>query len=124
MPKIQHIAIHAHDTDALAAFYINTFGRAEVSRLPAQDGRWRHFLSDGQMNLAILPGRLDRPEGINHFGFQVVDVDKASETAVKGGAKVNAERVPQDGRGNEAFFMDPIGQRVDLSAKGWPLTHD
>lgn len=124
MARIQHIAVHAHDTDALADFYIKTFGMEEVSRLPAQDGRWRHFLSDGHINLAILPGRLDAPEGINHFGFQVDDVDTASEAAVKGGAKVNAERVPQDGRGNEAFIKDPIGQRVDLSAKGWPLTRD
>ena len=30
--------------------------------------------------------------------------------------------VPHDGRGNEGFIRDPVGQRVDLSAQGWPIT--
>ena len=76
--------------------------------------------TDGHINLAILPAGPDRDEGLNHFGFEVETVDAIAEAAVRLGAQKGPERVEQDGRGNEAFIKDPVGQRVDLSAKGWP----
>lgn len=121
MARIRHIAIHAHDTEALAAFYKTTFGLEEAQRLPSALGIDRIFLTDGHINLAILPAPADRPEGLNHFGFQVDSVDQAEQTALKQGAQGGAIRQPADGRGNEAFIKDPVGARVDLSAHGWPI---
>ena len=120
MPRIKHIAILTPDAEALAGFYKETFQLEEVQRLESDTGRWRIFLSDGHINLAILPARADGPEGINHFGFEVEDVKAISEAAVNAGAQQGPEQVARDGRGNEAFIKDPFGNRVDLSVHGWP----
>ncbi len=55
--------------------------------------RHAHYLSNGYINLAILPVRAERPEGI--------------------------AEVPQDGRFAEGFIRDPSGTRGDLSQVGW-----
>jgi catechol 2,3-dioxygenase-like lactoylglutathione lyase family enzyme len=114
MPRIRHIAILANDTAALAAFYTTAFGMAEVSRQGEAV-----FLSDGHINLAVLPAR-GRPEGMFHFGFEVDDLEGTARGAVAAGARA-PETVPRDGRFAEAFITDPVGTRVDLSEAGWKL---
>ena len=112
MPQIRHIALLANDTTGLAAFYSTVFGMTEVSRQGEAV-----FLSDGHINLAVLPAR-GRPEGIFHFGFEVDDLERAAQSAVAAGARA-PETVPRDGRFAEAFILDPVGTRVDLSEAGW-----
>ena len=116
MPLIKHIAILANDNEALAEFYMKTFGMKMVG---GGDGG-AIYVSDGYINLALISAR-GRPEGIFHFGFEVDDLEAVADTAVQGGAKAPV-RVPVDGRFNEAFILDPVGTRVDLSEAGWATT--
>jgi catechol 2,3-dioxygenase-like lactoylglutathione lyase family enzyme len=53
MAKIEHIAMATQDADKTAKFYIDVFGLEEIAKLdsPTASG---YFLSDGDMNLAIL----------------------------------------------------------------------
>lgn len=116
MAQIRHIAVRAQDPSQLAEFYKTTFGMKEVWR---PEGSRAVYLSDGYLNLAVLPAR-DRGEGLAHFGFQVDSSADVSTTAVEAGAKQAAEDTPRDGqRYAEAFILDPVGTRVDLSEKGW-----
>lgn len=116
MAQIRHIAVRAEDPSKLAEFYKTTFGMQEVWR-PENGGAV--YLSDGYLNLALLPAR-GREEGITHFGFQVDSMAATSETAAGVGAQQVAEDTPRDGRRYaEAFLLDPVGTRVDLSEKGW-----
>ena len=121
MAKIRHIAIFAKDEAKLAKFYVDTFGMKEVFRHVSQsvENREAIYLSDGYINLAILPARGDRPEGIDHFGFQVENRDEAAATAQQMGATQGPASLPQDGRFAEAYIRDPVGQRIDLSEAGW-----
>jgi catechol 2,3-dioxygenase-like lactoylglutathione lyase family enzyme len=119
MARIQHIAIFAKDNAALAEFYKTTFGMEEVFRQPAGKDREAYYLSDGHINLALLPAGPNGKEGIDHFGFQTDDVALTSATATSAGARHGATAVPRDGRFNDAFILDPVGTRVDLSAEGW-----
>lgn len=123
MAHIQHIAVFAKDQEKLADFYKTTFGMREVHRHFADEeeehGAYALYLSDGHINLAILPAGEGRPEGVDHFGFQVDDVDAVADTALRAGALQAPKAVPQDGRFAESFIRDPAGQRVDLSARGW-----
>jgi predicted enzyme related to lactoylglutathione lyase len=114
VPRIRHLAILANETSALATFYTTTFGMTEVSRQGEAI-----FLSDGHINLAVLPAR-GRPEGLFHFGFEVDDLEQSAKVAVAAGARA-PETVPRDGRFAEAFITDPVGTRVDLSEAGWKL---
>lgn len=119
MARIRHIAMRSNRQEEIAAFYRATFGLTEVLRhISANSGKLAIYLTDGEINLAIIPGG-PGIEGIDHFGFQVDDVAATSEAALKAGARRGATSVPQDGRKNEAFMTDPIDQRVDLSVRGW-----
>ena len=121
MAKIKHIAIMTRDQEKTADFYKQTFGMFEVWRHASAtgDGQYAVYLSDGYINLAILPARNGAAEGINHFGFEVDDIDATAQVADKAGATQMPEATPRDGRFAEAFIKDPVGTRVDLSVAGW-----
>lgn len=121
MAKIKHIAISCRDQEKVAEFYKKTFGMVEVWRHAAAGNpdRYGVYLSDGYINLAILPCREGAPEGINHFGFEVDDIDEIGRRAAESGATALPEATPQDGRFAEAFIKDPVGQRVDVAVSGW-----
>ena len=118
MARIRHVALMTENVSGLADFYKDTFGMKEVHRGQMRDGIQAIYLSDGYINLAILPAR-GRQEGINHFGFEVDNLDSAAATAVEKGAKQGPKGLPRDGRFAEVFVQDPMGQRVDLSQQGW-----
>ena len=85
-PKIRHLAIYAPDTDKLAAFYVNVFDMEEVLRA-GPTGKGPVFLTDGYINLAILPQspKGEIPVGLNHFGFHVEDVNSITDKLVAEG---------------------------------------
>jgi catechol 2,3-dioxygenase-like lactoylglutathione lyase family enzyme len=120
MPRIKHIAIFAKDQLQMVEFYKTTFGMTQVHQHDSEGDKSRqaYYLSDGYINLAILPAG-DREEGIDHFGFEVDDVEDAARAAVANGASKGPEETPRDGRFAEAFIRDPVGTRIDLSAAGW-----
>jgi catechol 2,3-dioxygenase-like lactoylglutathione lyase family enzyme len=122
VPKIRHLAIVALDSERVADFYKAAFDMEEAFRHPSShpEGRPAIYLSDGYMNLAILPV-IDRPEGINHIGFQVDDVESAHDTAIAAGAVPPTKVLPRDGRQAETFVLDPLGIKLDLS-RGWAVT--
>ena len=66
-----------------------------------------------------MPARAERPEGIDHFGFEVEDLPATAAKALANGATKGIAEVPQDGRFAEGFIRDPFGTRVDLSQMGW-----
>jgi catechol 2,3-dioxygenase-like lactoylglutathione lyase family enzyme len=117
MAKIRHIALLTNDPPKLAEFYRNAFGMKEVAR--SGEKQDAIYLSDGHINLAILPAR-GRPEGIFHFGFEVENVEQATRAAIEAGATQGTESLPRDGRFAEGFVRDPVGTRVDLSL-GWKI---
>jgi catechol 2,3-dioxygenase-like lactoylglutathione lyase family enzyme len=120
MAKIRHVAICAENTGQLAEFYKRTFGMREVRRRPGPAESVPIFLSDGYINLAVLPASQNGGrEGIFHFGFQVEDVPETSHRAQTAGAAMEAQVQPQDGRYAEFRLHDPVGMPVDLSEHGW-----
>ncbi len=119
MAKIRHIALVVKDAEATAAFYTSAFGLSEVFRQRNDDtgGQWAIYLTDGYINLALLP--VERAVGVDHIGFAVDDVAAAVETAVAAGAEPPNRIVPRDGRQAETFVRDPLlGIKLDLS-RGW-----
>ena len=75
-PKIRHLALYTPNTDKLAAFYVNVFDM-EIKLRAGPIGKGPVFLSDGYMNLAILPATThgEVAVGLNHFGFLVDDIE-------------------------------------------------
>ena len=95
MAKIRHIAIKVEDQEKAANFYKQTFGMTEAWRGPVRDdGNRAIYLTDGYINMAVLPARGGR-EGIDHFGFQVEDMDSTLKNAEVSGAQKRSGRKTQ-----------------------------
>ena len=117
-PKIRHIALYTPNTDKLAAFYVNVFDM-EINFRAGPKGRGPVFLSDGYMNLAILPATTqgEVAVGLNHFGFLVEDVGTITEKLVAEGVEEPTMRPA--GRYAEFRAADPLGNAFDLSEHGF-----
>ena len=94
MAKIKHIALSTQDPDKTARFYIDVFGMKEIGKInnPNASG---YYLSDGDLNLAILKFKNDAVagvergkdfSGIHHIGFQVASLEDITERLAAAGA--------------------------------------
>jgi glyoxylase I family protein len=135
MPKIKHIALSTQDADKTARFYIDVFGMKEVAKIDSPGARG-YYLSDGDLNLAILSFKNDVVagvergkgwSGIHHIGFQVESLDAITERLRAAGATprddINqALGVGQGGDHHanvEVKYSGPDGVTVDVSETGW-----
>ena len=93
MPKIKHIAIATQDPDRTAKFYIDVFGMREIAKLDSPNAKG-YYLSDGNINLAILDFQNDQVagaeygqnySGIHHIGFEVENLEEVEKKLAEAG---------------------------------------
>jgi len=135
MAKIKHIALSTQDVDKTAKFYMDVFGMKEIAKLDGP-GAKGYYLSDGDLNLAILNFKSDAVagvergkewSGIHHIGFQVESLEEIAEKLKAAGSEprhdVNAALGVGEGRrhgGNvEVKYAGPDNVMVDVSETGW-----
>ncbi|MGH7397060.1 MAG: VOC family protein [Candidatus Rokuibacteriota bacterium] len=137
MPKIKHIALSTQDPEKTARFYVDVFGMKQIGRVdhPAVSG---FFLSDGDLNLAVLKFKNDAVAGVergkdfsglHHIGFQVDSLEAIAERLAAAGSErrddVNdALGVGRGAHGKpygnvEVKYGGPDGVMVDVSETGW-----
>ena len=133
MHRIKHIAITAEDPFATAALFEQAFGLQELSRGDSEVAR-EVYLTDGHINLAIVCWKVTAensnpyPEGygLDHFGFQVDDLEVAEARATAAGATPQPPpKVDLAGMGGRVFFerkLQLAGVKFDLSREGWATT--
>src|SRR5215469_7431022 len=135
MPKIKHIAMSTQDVDKTAKFYVDVFGMKEIARIDSPGARG-YYLSDGDINLAILNFKNDDVagvergkewSGIHHIGFQVEDLDAIAERLAAAGSAprddvnhaLNVAHVHEHRANVEVKYNGPDGVMVDVSETGW-----
>jgi len=138
MPKVKHIAISTQDVDKTARFYIDVFGLKEIGKVDSPNANG-YYLSDGDINVAILNFKNDQVagergkgySGIHHIGFQVESLEEMTERLAAAGSEpmneVNqALGVGMDHHGGhrpggnvEVKYSGPDGVMVDVSETGW-----
>ncbi len=135
MAKIKHIALSTQDVDKTARFYIDVFGMKEIAKIDSPTARG-YYLSDGDLNLAILNFKNDAVAGVergkgfsglHHIGFQVESLEEIAERLAAAGSEprhdVNEALGVGQGRqqhGNvEVKYNGPDGVMVDVSETGW-----
>jgi len=114
MAKIRHIAIKADDPGKLARFYEETFDMKVLKR----SERGAIYMTDGYMNLALLPVRENQKARIDHFGFVVDSIDEVAGRLERNGhhrPKVRPNNPPYA----EERTVDPEGNEIDLSEHGF-----
>ena len=134
MPKIKHIALSTQDVEGTARFYIEVFGMKEVGKID-DPGTRGCFLTDGDINLAILNFKNDTAagvergkawSGIHHIGFQVQSLDAIGERLAQAGSqrREDVERAlgvsGRQAHGNvEVKYTGPDAVMLDVSETGW-----
>jgi len=135
MPKIKHIALSTQDVDATAKFYMDVFGMKEIAKLDGP-GAKGYYLSDGDLNLAILNFKNDAVagvergtgwSGIHHIGFQVESLEEITEKLAAAGASprddinqaLGVGHGPREGGNVEVKYRGPDNVTVDVSETGW-----
>ena len=135
MPKIKHIALSTQDVDGTAKFYMDVFGMKEIAKLDGPGARG-YYLSDGDLNLAILNFKNDAVagvergrewSGIHHIGFQVENLEEIAEKLAAAGSKPRDDINQALGVGHgqtrhanvEVKYSGPDNVTVDVSQTGW-----
>ena len=134
MPRIRHIAITTPDVEKTAKFYIEVFGMKEVGKIN-DPGTTGCFLTDGELNFAILNFKNDQAAGIergksffgiHHFGFEVEDLAAIGDRLTDAGARrrhdVEQALGVVDGERKhnvEVKYTGPDGVMLDVSETGW-----
>ena len=134
MPKIKHIALSTQDVDGTAKFYIDVFGMKEIAKIDSPGARG-YYLSDGDINLAILNFKNDAVagvergkgwSGIHHIGFQVESLEDITARLAAAGSppRDDINKALGVGQGNryanvEIKYTAPDGVTVDVSEHGW-----
>jgi catechol 2,3-dioxygenase-like lactoylglutathione lyase family enzyme len=111
------------------------FGMKEIARIDSPGARG-YYLSDGDLNLAILNFKNDAVagvergkdwSGIHHIGFQVESLEAIAERLAAAGSEprhdINEALGVSYGReshGNvEVKYVGPDGVTLDVSETGW-----
>src|ERR687895_2150865 len=132
MAKIRHIALTTENPAKAAEFYKEAFDLKEIRR--SENGAV--FLSDGYINLAILNWKTEKDadvgpngpnySGIHHIGFEVDDMDEASQKLeAADGQQINRRPGVDVGtrsatpRNYEVKWSGPDGVVLDVSQSGW-----
>ena len=117
-PRIRHIAIFVRDPEKVAKFYQDVFDMELIHTRPSGE----RFVSDGHINLAILPHRLtaSAAPGLNHIGFHVDSIDEIGKRIEKTGVEAPKKR-PADRPYAEQRACDPEGNMFDLSELGFQV---
>jgi catechol 2,3-dioxygenase-like lactoylglutathione lyase family enzyme len=120
--RIRHIAILTEDVEKLVKFYTTAFGLKIVQGIGTAT-----YLSDGHINLAIIPIGPERKvettelkPGLYHFGFEVEDVEALQHACKDLDAATGVDKRPPN-REAEYRVHDPDGNPIDVSQHGWPI---
>ena len=135
MAKLKHVAITTQDPTKTANFYKEAFELEEVGKIDS-DLVEGYFLTDGNVNLAILKFKNEAVAGkefgtsytgIHHIGFEVESLE---EIAAKMQAANSSTRddinqalgvgMPGANHANvEVKYGGPDGVIIDVSETGW-----
>jgi glyoxylase I family protein len=140
MAKIKHIALSTQDPEKTARFYIDVFGMKEIAKVNSPNASG-FFLSDGDLNLAILKFKNDQVAGvergkdycgIHHIGFQVESLEEIAERLATAGSARRDDVNEALGVGHsetryanvEVKYSGPDGVMLDVSETGWVGTSE
>ena len=135
MPKLRHIALSTQDVEGTAKFYIEVFGMREIAKID-DPGTRGCFLSDGEINLAILNFKNDAAagaergkgyRGIHHIGFHVESLEAIADKLAEAGSHRRDDVNQALGVGHarpahgnvEVKWSGPDGIMLDVSETGW-----
>ncbi len=114
---VHHVALCVPDVEEALAFYVDKLGCKLRDDRPdfGFPGAW---LNVGDQQVHLMQ-HMVKPAQLQHFAFQVSDLDTAvAELEAKGVAVRRSEYFP--GAGRQAFLVDPAGNEIELNEPDAP----
>jgi catechol 2,3-dioxygenase-like lactoylglutathione lyase family enzyme len=134
MPQIKHIAIATQNAEETAKFYTEVFGLREIAKLDSENAKG-YFLSDGNINMAILDFQNDAVagergkdwSGIHHIGFEVESLEEIEQRLLQANSHpleevnqaLHAGMAGPRHSNVETKYEGPNGEMIDVSQTGW-----
>ena len=127
MARLRHIALAVKDPEKVASFYERALGLKRVGDVTGELASGV-YLTDGEVNLALLKYRGERGSGLkdagnfvgaHHFGFQVDDLAATQQAIESSGGTFFFDLGEEQQANFERKFKDPDGIIFDISQKGW-----
>ena len=114
-PKVRHVAVMTKNREKMVEFYQKIFGLE-----PKRGFGGAIYMSDGDVNIALIEvKREEQKEGINHFGFEVDDLDDIKRRLQEAG--FDAEIDSKSDKDSDHRIQDPDGHWVDMAVhRRWP----
>src|ERR1043166_9568329 len=114
-PKVAHVAVMTKNREKMVEFYQKVFGLE-----PKRGFGGAIYMSDGNVNIALIEAkREDQQEGINHFGFEVDDLDDIKRRLKEAG--FSSEIDSKSDKDSDHRIQDPDGHWVDMAVdRRWP----
>ena len=110
--KIKHLAIISDNYALLSRFYQALFGM-KASKSPRPESA--AAIGDGYIGMNIIPQKLGRQAGLEHFGLEVEDVDKVAARLREKYPSVQLIKRPTNRPFAGISTHDPDGYVFDLS---------
>jgi len=117
MPQLEHFAIYAADSTALADFYVRVFGMRVAVKSGGDPPAF--FLVDDQGMAIEIIGRPPGTSGANqrwvcHLAFSVDDVAAKRAELERLGSVFETDTLVDTDDMKTAFFNDPAGNRCQI----------
>jgi glyoxylase I family protein len=124
MPRLEHFAIYAPDTAALADFYVRAFCMRVALKTAGDPPGF--FLVDEQGMAIEIIGRPPGTAGANqrwvcHLAFWVDDIAAKRSELERMGMLFETDTVVDTDEMKTAFFNDPAGNRCQIVWRRKPL---
>ena len=113
--KIKHLAIVSSNYAIEEKFYQAVFGMKTAERARIESAS---VVSDGYVGININPRRPGRQGGLDHFGFEVDDVEGVAARMAEKYPKVYILKRPSNRPFAGLSTHDPAGNVFDLSQEG------
>jgi glyoxylase I family protein len=125
---VEHMAIAARETGALARWFVETLGfRVVVDG--GDNGTWFIGPAEGQALIEIIKAtdappheRARNDPGWSHLAFTVEDFDAAVKTLKEKGVTFTGDPSMSGGGDRLAFFLDRDGNVLQIVGRVKPLT--
>ena len=115
--QVAHACVMTHDLKAAEEFYVGVLGLEKTFDFNRPTGRMGFYLAAGGRTYIEVFFNADAPltplGQINHFCFEVTNLDDAIAHIRANGVKVTAKKYGVDDTW-QAWLADPSGTRIEL----------
>jgi catechol 2,3-dioxygenase-like lactoylglutathione lyase family enzyme len=120
--RIKHLSLYTENQEGMSAFYKNVFGMKRITK--SFNNPNQGHISDGVIGLAVLKRRPGFAAALDHFGFEVDNVDVILARLKEKYPKILVTK----GLEQVAFAVfrghDPAGTQFDISWKEHPKVQE